>query len=112
MAEGSTSFDCVPETLPVDVLLRLLASNAIFDFRFSKNESSAGEFLGDSYTLGIAGTGGTSSPSAFVGAWRFRAFGAGNLELEADWGIRGWIEPVEDRTVLKLFVEFMESPEL
>ena len=88
-------------------------SNAIFDFRFSKNESSAGEFFGDSYTFGIAGTGGTSSsPSAVVGGWRFRALGAGNLELEADWGIRGWIEPVEDRTVLKLFVEFMERPEL
>lgn len=40
------------------------------------------------------------------------ALGAGNLELETDWGIRGWMEPVEDRTVLKLFVELIERPEL
>lgn len=46
--------------------------------------TSAGESLGDSYALGMAGTGGTSSSSSAAGAVLLRlatALGAGNLEL-------------------------------
>lgn len=78
----------------------LLASKAKFDFLLSKYESSAGESLGDSYALGIAGTGGTSSSSsAFVGLCMFNAFGAGSRELPLG-AMRGWIDPVDVRTVL------------
>lgn len=51
----------------MDVLCTLLVSSErLPDFLFSKNVASAGESLGDSYTLGIAGTGGTSSSSSIV----------------------------------------------
>lgn len=50
-----------PVRLAVELLCTLLESNAMWDFLLSKNDSSAGESLGDSYTLGMAGTGGTSS---------------------------------------------------
>lgn len=89
----------------------LLASKARFDFRFSKKDNSAGASLGDSYTLGMAGTGGTSSsPSAVVELSKLRDLGAGNLEPPD--ALRGCIEPVDVRTVLKLVVEPTDSPEL
>lgn len=53
----------LPEMLFVEVLLILLASKGILDFLLVKNGVSIGESLGDSYALGIAGTGGTSSSS-------------------------------------------------
>lgn len=57
---GGGSASCAPDTLPVEVLLILLVSNALLDLRLSKNDSSPGE----SYSFGIAGTGGTSSSSS------------------------------------------------
>jgi len=109
---GCGSWGCPSETLPVELLLRLLASNARLDFLFSINDTSAGDSFGDSYTFGMAGTGGTSSLSSPVAAlWRDKAFGAGNLELPV-WGFRAWIDPVDVRTVLKLLVEPTERPEL
>jgi len=108
---GGGSFS-TSDTLPVELLFKLLASNARLDFLLSKNDSSAGESLGDSYTFGIAGTGGTSSSSsATVLLCRFKAFGAGSLEFPV-CEFRAWMEPVEVRTVLKLFVEPIERPEL
>ena len=61
----------------------------------------------------MAGTGGTSSSSSPPeGFWKLRDFGAGRREL-GFWGmLRGWREPVEVRTVLKLLVELMDRPEL
>ncbi len=94
------------------MLFKLLASNARLDFLLSRNDISAGESLGDSYTFGMAGTGGTSSSSSpFDVLCRFKAFGAGNLELPP-CEFRAWIDPVDVRTVLKLFTEPTESPEL
>lgn len=55
------------DRLPVELLLTLLVSSPWVDLRFSRNESSADESLGDSYALGIAGTGGTSSSSSAGG---------------------------------------------
>jgi hypothetical protein len=108
---GAGSLTCITDVLAVELLWTLLASKARFDFRFSKKDNSAGDSLGDSYTLGMAGTGGTSSSSsAVVELRRFRDLGAGNLEPPD--ALRGWIEPVDVRTVLKLVVEPTESPEL
>lgn len=43
--------------------------------------------------------------------WEGIPFGAGNLELPL-CGIRGWIEPVDDRTALYVFADVAERPEL
>lgn len=44
---------------------------------------------------------------------RVRALGAGNLDVDWPiWGMRGAIEPVEVRTVLKLAAEPVDNPEL
>lgn len=108
------SVDCGPVRLPVELLWILLASNAKVDFLFSMKDCSANDSLGDSYAFGIAGTGGTSSSSSMVDVLcRLTAFGAGSRELGGRPRlIRGWIEPVDVRAVLKLFTDVIERPEL
>ncbi len=84
---GGGSFS-TPVTLPVELLWMLLASNARVDLLLSKNPASASVSLGDSYALGIAGTGGTSPVSSRLAElWRVKAFGAGSREL-ASWELR------------------------
>jgi len=79
----------------------LTASKGILDFRLLKNGGSAGESLGDSYALGIAGTGGTSSSSLFPAELcTFLGFGVGSREDEGGWDNRGCKDPVEVRAVL------------
>jgi hypothetical protein len=39
-------------------------------------------------------------------------FGAGSLDAEDDWDMRGCVEPIDVRTVLKLVLEPTERPEL
>jgi hypothetical protein len=110
---GGPSFN-TPDTLPVELLLMLLASYARFDLLLSRNVTSACASFGDSYAFGIAGTGGTSSSSSWLAElWRFRAFGAGSRE-PAPWGFRcGTDVVVEVRiVVLKLALEVTERPEL
>lgn len=101
--------------LPVEVLCMLVESSPLKPvFLFSMKYVSAGESLGDSYALGMAGTGGTSSSSsADVALCVLVCFGAGNRDVDADCGmLRGCIEPVEVLTVLKLSDDPTESPEL
>jgi hypothetical protein len=51
--------------LPVELLLMLLVSNAKVDFLLSSQDISVrADSFGDSYTFGIAGTGGTSESSS------------------------------------------------
>ena len=102
------------EMLPVELLWILAASRPFKpDFFFSTNEISAGEALGDSYALGMAGTGGTpSSSSAGMGLCTVVCFGAGKREVDEDGGTRGCAEPIDVLTVLKLVVEPTERPEL
>ena len=92
--EGSSCWFAPP--LEVDMLLRLLTSHAILDFRLEKNGCISSS-LGDSYALGMAGTGGTisSSPSE-----RFspRIFSVGSLEVEKLCDMRA--VPLEARAEL------------
>lgn len=92
-----------PERLFVEILLILLASYGMLDFRGLKNGWSAGDSLGDSYALGIAGTGGTSCSSSFPAELCILGFGVGNLEEfggGGNCGIRGCNEPIEVQAVL------------
>lgn len=119
LAGGSSDCRWLPARLRVDVLRLLLPSKARPDLRFSRKDSSAGEPLGDSYALGMAGTGGTSSSSSRLDM-EFRdasVLGAGRREPLVAMGMlpcdgRGWMEPTEVRTVLKLADEPTERPEL
>lgn len=96
-------------------------------FLFSMKYVSAGESFGDSYTFGIAGTGGTSSSaSATVVEWLWLLLlwllplllcaevllSDGNLDEDVRGGARGWIDPVDVVRVLKLLVDPIDSPEL
>lgn len=93
--------EALPDKLFVEVLLILLASKGMLDFRLLKNGCSAGESLGDSYAFGIAGTGGTSSSSLFAAELcTFLGLGVGSLDDEGGGGIRGCNEPIEVRAVL------------
>lgn len=58
----------------------LLESTPKFDFLLSRNCISAGDSFGDSYTFGMAGTGGTSSFSSFEAGMLFIDLGAGRRE--------------------------------
>lgn len=100
-----------PDRLPVDVLRILLESSAKFDFLLSKKCISAGDSFGDSYTFGIAGTGGTSSSSSVEAGMLVIDFGAGSRE-PVFWGRRGCNDPVDVLTVLLLASEPTENPEL
>lgn len=101
----------LPDKLLVEVLFILLVSNGRLDFRLLKSAGSAGESFGDSYALGIAGTGGTSSSSLLPAELcTLRPFGAGNLD-EAGGGIRGCREPEEVRAALKLALDPVERRE-
>jgi hypothetical protein len=100
-----------PENSFVELLFLLLESNGRLDFRL-KNGCSAGDSLGDSYALGIAGTGGTSSSSLPAELCTFLGLGVGNLELEIFGGSLGCKDPVDVLAVLKLAFEPMERPEL
>lgn len=86
----------------MDVLLILLVSNGMLDFRLLKNGCSAGESLGDSYAFGIAGTGGTSSSSSLfpVELCTFLGFGVGSLDEDGGCVFRACKEPVDVREVL------------
>lgn len=86
----------------------------MLDFRLLKNGGSAGESFGDSYALGMAGTGGTSSSSLFPAElWTFLGLGVGSREDEGGCcGIRGCRDPVEVRDVLWLALDPTERPEL
>ena len=77
-----TSLSPEPETAPsvFEPLVVLLVSNGKLDFRAKKNGWSD-SVLGDSYALGIAGTGGTSSSLA-AGALSILVFKVGSLEVE------------------------------
>lgn len=69
------------------LLLILVKSKGKLDFRccFMKNGGSTGDSLGDSYALGMAGTGGTSSSSSLPAELcTFRAFGFGVGSREVD----------------------------
>lgn len=60
------------EPLPVELLWKLWmldVSNAMLSFFLSTNVASDGESLGELYTLGIAGTGGTSSSKSLAVLW-------------------------------------------
>lgn len=54
---GTSRIEFRPDKLFVEVLFILLESKGKLDFRLLKNGGSAGESFGDSYALGIAGTG-------------------------------------------------------
>lgn len=100
----------LPDKLFVDVLFMLLVSNGKLVFRLLKTVGSEGDSLGDSYALGMAGTGGTSSSSLFPAELcTLLAFGAGNREDGGGGGILGCKELVEVRAGLKLEVEPVES---
>lgn len=88
----------------------LLESCPKFDVLLSENCISAGDSFGDSYTFGIAGTGGTSSSSSFE-AGMLIDLGAGKRE-PLFCGKRGCNEPVDVLTVLLLVSEPTENPEL
>lgn len=63
-----------------ELLVELSGFKGKLDLRVEKKGWSISVF-GDSYALGIAGTGGTSSSPA-AGALSIRVFSVGNLELE------------------------------
>lgn len=87
--------EVLPDKLFVDILFILLASKGKLDFRL-KNGGSTGESLGDSYALGIAGTGGTSSSSLFpVELCRFLVFRVGSRDDAGGIDKRGCSEPEE-----------------
>lgn len=89
-----------PDNSVVEMLLMLLASKGRLVFRLLKNGASAGDSLGDSYALGMAGTGGTSSSSLPAELWTFLVLGVGNLDNAALCGTRGCKDPVDVRAVL------------
>lgn len=97
---GGSRIEPLPDKLLVEVLLILLASKGILDFRL-KNGGSAGESFGDSYAFGIAGTGGTSSSSLFpVELCTFLGFGVGSLDEDGGSCIRGCNERLRSGVVL------------
>ena len=76
-----------------------------------ENVWRSGSF-GDSKALGIAGTGGTSSPSTPAELWTLRGFAVGNLELcKVGLVRRGMEEPLGGFKELMLDVEDKEMPE-
>ena len=88
--------EALPDKLAEEVLLILLASNGILDIRLLKNGCSTGVSFGDSYALGIAGTGGTSSSSLFPAElFTFLGFGVGNREEDGCCDNRGCSEPAD-----------------
>jgi hypothetical protein len=102
----------LPDRLFVEVLFMLLVSKGRLDFRLLKSVGSAGDSFGDSYALGIAGTGGTSSSSLLPAELcTLLDFGAGNLDEGAGSGTLGCSEPVEVRTGLKLAFDPVERRE-
>ena len=70
----------------------LLVSHGRLDLRAAKKGNSVSA-LGDSYALGIAGTGGTSS--APFNEFSLRFLSVGNLEVDTLWTIRSG--PIEVR---------------
>jgi hypothetical protein len=102
----------LPDKLFVEVLFILLVSNGKLDFRLLKSVGSAGDSFGDSYALGIAGTGGTSSSSSLPAALcKLLAFGAGSRDDGAGGGTLGCRELVEVRVALKLAFDPVERRE-
>ena len=102
----------LPDKLFVEVLFMLLVSNGRLDFRCVKSGGSEGDSFGDSYALGIAGTGGTSSSSLLPAELcTLLVFGAGSREEGGGGGTLGCREPVKVRAALKLAVDPVESRE-
>lgn len=116
---GSRSFltgsrtEALPDKLVVEELFILLASNGILDFRLLRKGGSAGDSLGDSYALGIAGTGGTSSSSLFPAELcTLLDLGVGNLDDVAGSVTLDCRAPVDVRALLQFVLDVMERPEL
>jgi hypothetical protein len=103
--------DALPDRLFVEVLFILLVSNGKLDFRLLKSVGSAGDSFGDSYALGIAGTGGTSSSLLPAALCKLLAFGAGSRDERGGGGTLGCREPVDVRTALKLAFDPVERRE-
>jgi len=93
MSGFETSLSPWPDNSPsvLEPPFALLVSKGKLDLRAEKNGWS-NSVLGDSYALGIAGTGGTSSSLA-AGTLSILVFRVGNLEFEKLWDMRA--EPVE-----------------
>ena len=68
----------------VETLVLLLASNCRLDLRGMKLKGTSCSFFGDSYALGIAGTGGTPSSDA-VETTSFLLFNVGNRDAAKFW---------------------------
>jgi hypothetical protein len=95
--------ETLPDKLADEVLLILLVSKFIFDARLLKKGGSIGVSFGDSYALGMAGTGGTSSSSLFPAELlRLLGFGVGRREEEVCGcsDARGCNDPAEVWEVL------------
>ena len=71
----------------LEMLFILLVSFPKLDLRVSKNGACSNSPFGDSYALGIAGTGGTISSSP-CGVLSFLVLAVGNREVETLWEIR------------------------
>jgi hypothetical protein len=88
--------------------------SAAFDFTAGdekENPRCSGSF-GDSYALGIAGTGGTSSPSfAPAELWTFLVFGVGSRDPVNAGFARGCSVAFATLSELRLEFEDMEMPE-
>lgn len=109
----SSSFKSSRLAAAAESALAYEASSGRLDLRCVKNGTSV-SYLGDSYALGIAGTGGTSSVSPVLPplAPSFRGLGVGNLEVEADCGSLGCRELLELRAEFMLVFDDSDIPEL
>lgn len=110
VGSGKTGIEILPVGLELELSTSILLKAVFF---FSMKYVSAGESFGDSYALGMAGTGGTSSSSsAGIGLCTVVCLGAGNRDVDEGCETRGCVEPIEVLTVLKLMDEVTERPEL
>lgn len=81
-------------------MLRVPISNGRLDFLGAGKACPSSSPLGDSYALGIAGTGGTSSSVFELAGCSVRGLGVGNRDEEKFWERRGCSELLEFRTGL------------
>lgn len=102
-AQGPSSAVLVP--------VSVLESSGRLDFRAAKY-AGADDSLGDSYALGIAGTGGTSSSSPSAELCTFLGLGVGSLDVEMLWLSRCGRAPFDVRAEALLVFDDNERPEL